>query len=180
MGMSSLRERWRADLWPNLLSASVAGGTAGYSNPSDRLQQMYSIGFYAIIGKELTLGGALAEPIQACTDGRERRLREHRGTLGGLRPRQREPRHLHPRRLRLHLRGRARSGSGLVRGVQGADRQGSARPGGADLMASVRALNDAFRTSGQGGRIVITRGVHDKGASFVAQALERVRTFDAF
>ena len=47
-------------------------------------------------------------------------------------------------------------------------------------MASVRELNDAFRTSGQGGRIVVTRGVHEKGAGFVAQALERVRTFDAF
>ena len=47
-------------------------------------------------------------------------------------------------------------------------------------MATVRELNDAFRTSGQGGRIVITRGVHDKGASFFAQALEQVRIFDAF
>ena len=47
-------------------------------------------------------------------------------------------------------------------------------------MASVRELNDAFRTSGEGGRIVVTRGVHEKGAGFVAQALERVRTFDAF
>ena len=47
-------------------------------------------------------------------------------------------------------------------------------------MASVRELNHAFRTSGQGGRIVVTRGVHDKGAGLVAQALERVRTFDAF
>ena len=47
-------------------------------------------------------------------------------------------------------------------------------------MASVRKLNDAFRTQGQGGRIVITRGVHEKGAGFVARALERVRTFDAF
>ena len=47
-------------------------------------------------------------------------------------------------------------------------------------MASVRELNDAFRTSGQGGRIVVTRGVHAKGAGFVAQALERVRTFASF
>ena len=47
-------------------------------------------------------------------------------------------------------------------------------------MASVRELNDGFRTSGEGGRVVVTRGVHEKGAGFVAQALERVRTFDVF
>ena len=47
-------------------------------------------------------------------------------------------------------------------------------------MATVRALNDAFRTSGQGGRIVATRGVQEKGAGFVAQALERVQIFAAF
>ena len=46
-------------------------------------------------------------------------------------------------------------------------------------MASVRELNDAFRTSGQGGRIVVTRGVNVLGVMAVAAALERVRTFDA-
>ena len=46
-------------------------------------------------------------------------------------------------------------------------------------MASVRELNDGFRTSGEGGRVVVTRGVHEKGEAFVAQALERVRTFAA-
>jgi hypothetical protein len=47
-------------------------------------------------------------------------------------------------------------------------------------MAGVRELNDAFRTGGQGGRIVITRGVNARGVTFVVEALERVRAFDAF
>ena len=47
-------------------------------------------------------------------------------------------------------------------------------------MATVRELNDAFRTSGQGGRILITRGIRERGEAFVAQVLERVRTFAAF
>ena len=46
-------------------------------------------------------------------------------------------------------------------------------------MGSVRELNDAFRTRGQGGRVMVTRGVNALGVMFVAEALERVRTFDA-
>ena len=47
-------------------------------------------------------------------------------------------------------------------------------------MPTVRELNDAFRTSGQGGRVLITRGIRERGEAFVAQALDRVRTFAAF
>ena len=41
-------------------------------------------------------------------------------------------------------------------------------------------LNDRLRQTGQGGRIVITRGIRERGETFVARVLERVRTFDAF
>ena len=47
-------------------------------------------------------------------------------------------------------------------------------------MRSVRELNDAFRTSGQGGRVLITQGIRAKGEEFVARVLEQVRTFAAF
>lgn len=42
----------------------------------------------------------------------------------------------------------------------------------------IRALNDQFRTSLQGGNILITRGISDRCNA--TAALERVRTFDAF
>lgn len=46
----------------------------------------------------------------------------------------------------------------------------------------VRDLNDAFRRAGplSGGRWVLTRGVSDLGADFVALAMEAVRGFDGF
>jgi hypothetical protein len=44
----------------------------------------------------------------------------------------------------------------------------------------IRALNDRFRRSFQGGRILLTRGVQARGEAAVAAILERVRQFDAF
>lgn len=45
----------------------------------------------------------------------------------------------------------------------------------------VRDLNDRFRTTGRGnGNIVVTAGLQEKGRSFIRQAVDAVRTYDAF
>ncbi|MEQ8401111.1 MAG: DUF3768 domain-containing protein [Roseitalea porphyridii] len=44
----------------------------------------------------------------------------------------------------------------------------------------IRILNDTFRQSGSGGRIMITSGVHALGPEFVSRAMAAVAAFDAF
>ena len=44
----------------------------------------------------------------------------------------------------------------------------------------IRQLNDRLRTTGQGGRLLVTRGVMERGEAFVAKATEAVRAFAAF
>ena len=44
----------------------------------------------------------------------------------------------------------------------------------------IRALNDAFRTTGEGGRIVMTRGVQAQGADTVREILQLVRDYNRF
>jgi hypothetical protein len=44
----------------------------------------------------------------------------------------------------------------------------------------IRELNDAFRQTGNGGRILFTAGVSGEGVAFSHQALALVRRFDAF
>lgn len=45
----------------------------------------------------------------------------------------------------------------------------------------IQELNDRFRTTGQGnGSMVVTQGVQAMGLPFIRQALDAVRTFDAF
>jgi hypothetical protein len=44
----------------------------------------------------------------------------------------------------------------------------------------IRALNDRFRQSGSGGRVMITAGVAALGESAVQEALAAVRAFAAF
>lgn len=47
--------------------------------------------------------------------------------------------------------------------------------------AQVQRLNDRFRTQGLGiGTVVMTGGIHDKGAGFVAAVWTAVREFNAF
>ena len=46
--------------------------------------------------------------------------------------------------------------------------------------ALIRALNDRFRSSLAGGRVLLTRGVSEKGQGFVAAALAAVQAFTAF
>ena len=49
------------------------------------------------------------------------------------------------------------------------------------IRTRVRELNDRFRTTGRGnGSMVVTEGVQEKGLPFIRQALDQVRTFDAF
>jgi hypothetical protein len=44
----------------------------------------------------------------------------------------------------------------------------------------VRALNDKLRTTGEGGEIVITRGIHALGSEAVVAVIAAVQVFDAF
>lgn len=44
----------------------------------------------------------------------------------------------------------------------------------------IRALNDAFRATFGGGRVLITRGVQERGEAFVRKAVAAVKAFDAF
>ncbi len=44
----------------------------------------------------------------------------------------------------------------------------------------IRELNDAFRRTGEGGRILFTAGVSGLGVAFSHHALALVRRFDAF
>lgn len=44
----------------------------------------------------------------------------------------------------------------------------------------IRCLNDAFRTTFAGGRIMLTRGILALGGEAQRQILEKVRAFDAF
>ena len=44
----------------------------------------------------------------------------------------------------------------------------------------IRELNDAFRRTGDGGRIIFTAGVSGEGVAFSHQALALARRFDAF
>ena len=46
--------------------------------------------------------------------------------------------------------------------------------------ALIRALNDRFRSSLAGGRVLLTRGVSEKGQGFTAAALAAVKAFAAF
>jgi hypothetical protein len=44
----------------------------------------------------------------------------------------------------------------------------------------IAALNDALRTRGIGGQVLLTVGVRGRGPAFVAAAIEAVRAFSAF
>ena len=46
--------------------------------------------------------------------------------------------------------------------------------------AKIRQLNDRFRQTGRGGRIMITQGIQALGEQAVAAIIAKVRAFDAF
>lgn len=49
-----------------------------------------------------------------------------------------------------------------------------------DEKKRIRDLNDSFRASGQGGRILSTQGIRDLPALDQAAVFEKIRLFDAF
>lgn len=49
-----------------------------------------------------------------------------------------------------------------------------------DRIATIRTLNDQLRTTGQGGRTVMTRGVMNLPTDFLVAVLRAVADFDAF
>jgi hypothetical protein len=46
--------------------------------------------------------------------------------------------------------------------------------------ARIRSLNDVFRTSFIGGRVLITEGIRDRGATFESACVETVQQFSTF
>lgn len=44
----------------------------------------------------------------------------------------------------------------------------------------IRTLNDTLRTTGQGGKIMVTTGVTEKGEAFLAAAIDAMRTHNDF
>lgn len=49
-----------------------------------------------------------------------------------------------------------------------------------DKSTRIQKLNDAFRTTGTGGTIVMTRGVSELGDTLVTQITGAVKSFDTF
>ena len=49
-----------------------------------------------------------------------------------------------------------------------------------DPASKVRALNDQFRTTGRGGRIMLTQGIQALGQQVVMEIMAKIRVFDTF
>ena len=49
-----------------------------------------------------------------------------------------------------------------------------------DHATKIRTLNDHFRRTGRGGRIMLTQGVQALGHKAVAEIIDKVRAFDQF
>jgi len=52
--------------------------------------------------------------------------------------------------------------------------------GNSDTTARIRALNDALRRFGRGGRVMMTSGIEALGAAGIARIMAAVAAFDAF
>jgi hypothetical protein len=52
--------------------------------------------------------------------------------------------------------------------------------GKSDSAARIRALNDALRRFGRGGRVMMTSGIEALGAAGIARVMAAVAAFDAF
>src|SRR5687768_8402924 len=84
--------------------------------------------------------------------------------------------------LRLHGRNGAGSGPWVVRGVRRQHNDCRTRARRAHLMSveQIRALNDAFRTTMTGGKVLLTAGVEALPSNVKALVLRRVATFSEF
>src|SRR5215213_9867042 len=84
--------------------------------------------------------------------------------------------------LRLHGRDGAGPGARLVRRVRARDPGLSTRARRAHLMSAerIRELNDRFRTTMTGGRMLMTAGVNALPADIKAAVIQRVTTFSDF
>src|SRR5207253_4078855 len=84
--------------------------------------------------------------------------------------------------LRLHDRNGAGSGSRLVRGMRARDDGLGARARRHHLMSAekIRELNDRFRTTMTGGRVMLTAGVDALPSDVKAMVIRRVATFSEF
>jgi len=49
-----------------------------------------------------------------------------------------------------------------------------------DHASKIRTLNDTFRKTGRGGRIMLTQGIQALGQKAVAEIIAKVRAFDQF
>ena len=49
-----------------------------------------------------------------------------------------------------------------------------------DHVSKIRYLNDQFRRTGRGGRIMLTQGIQALGQKAVAEIIDKVRAFDQF
>ena len=49
-----------------------------------------------------------------------------------------------------------------------------------DHASKIRTLNDQFRRTGRGGRIMLTQGIQALGQMAVAEIIAKVRSFDQF
>jgi hypothetical protein len=68
----------------------------------------------------------------------------------------------------------------MVRGMWYQQHQKRADIGGVDLMNKIAQLNDEFRTSLRGGRVLMTAGVQACGPDVIAVAVTRTREFTEF
>ena len=68
----------------------------------------------------------------------------------------------------------------MVRGVRNEQRQKRIDLGGVGLMSRIAELNDQFRSTLTGGRVLMTAGVNALPADTIARALTMVREFNAF
>ena len=50
----------------------------------------------------------------------------------------------------------------------------------ADHASKIRIVNDQFRRTGRGGRIMLTQGIQALGQKAVAEIIDKVRAFDQF
>src|SRR5207253_2636098 len=84
--------------------------------------------------------------------------------------------------LRLHDRNGAGSGSRLVRGMRARDDGLGARARRHHLMSAekIRELNDAFRSTMTGGRVMLTAGVDALPSDVKALVIRRVATLSEF